>query len=326
MPSGTSRARWARRAPGDAASAARAWFTGGGARRAAADGAQLVLGSGLVAMALAALIIPNRLGDGGWTGLSVLLHYLTGWSIAWLYPLLNVPVLAFGLVFIGLRFTLRTLAGIALTSAFLPLFVPFAIHLDDPLLASVYSGVVLGAGIGILLRAGSSSGGSDILARFLADWRGIGYTATYLAVDAVVLASLAFWVGVQTALYAWIVTFLSGRLAEFIVSGTHRGKVAMIVTGHPKRVLSRVMPELGRGATVIEATGGFTAAPRTVVWVVVSLPQLYRLRHAVAESDPQAFVAVMDAAEVLGHGFGPFPSPRRRLRRSAPEPLYRRTS
>lgn len=288
--------------------------------RPARDLAQMVAGAALLAFAINGLIVPNRLGDGGFAGLAVLIHYLTGWPVSWLYPALNVPLLVLGWVFIGAGFIIRTLIGIALISAWLPLFSSAAVVLHDPLLSAIYAGVVSGAGIGLMMHGGGSSGGTDILARFLNDWRGVGYTVTYLAFDVAVLAGLAFWVGVPTALYAWIVTYIAGRVVTFIVEGPVRGKAAMIVTSEPRRILAAVTRELGRGATVVEAQGGFTAAPRTVLWVVVSLSQIYRLRQLVAEADPGAFVTVMDATEVLGQGFGRLPAPRGARRAAGSRP------
>ncbi|MBE3590540.1 MAG: YitT family protein [Firmicutes bacterium] len=290
----------------------------------ARDFLQMVAGAALLAFSINGLIVPNRLGDGGFAGLAVLIHYLTGWPVSWLYPALNVPLLALGWWFIGPGFIVRTLVGIGLVSAWLPVFSQAPVVLQDALLASVYAGVVSGAGIGLLMHGGGSSGGTDILARFLNDWRGVSYTVTYLAFDVLVLGGLAFWVGVSTALYAWIVTYIAGRVVTFIVEGPVRGKAAMIVTSEPRRILAAVTRELGRGATVVEAQGGYTAAPRKVVWVVVSLSQIYRLRQLVAEADPDAFVTVMDATEVLGQGFGRLPAPRRRRGAAGrPNPLRR---
>lgn len=263
----------------------------------------LAAGATLFSLGINGFLVPARLGEGGLSGVSLLLHYATGLPVSLLYLLLNVPLFVFGWWAIGRGFILRTGLATLLVTLALRLTEGVAFPVDEPLLASLYGGAFIGAGIGLLFRAGASSGGVDIVARFLKERYGIGIAETFLVFDSLVLAAFALTLGADTALYSILVTFLGGRVADVVQEGPLRAKSAWIVTTRPQEVAQAVTTQLGRGATLLRATGAWTGEERAVVLVVLNRRELARLKQLIRDIDPYAFVAVTDAAEVLGEGF-----------------------
>ncbi|QIA27821.1 YitT family protein [Thermaerobacter sp. PB12/4term] len=260
-------------------------------------------GATLFSLGINGFLVPARLGEGGLSGVSLLLHYATGLPVSLLYLLLNIPLFVFGWWAIGRAFILRTGLATLLVTLALRLTEGVAFRVDEPLLASLYGGAFIGSGIGLLFRAGASSGGIDIIARFLKERYGIGIAETFLVADSLVLGAFALTLGADTALYSILVTFLGGRVADVVQEGPLRAKSAWIVTSRPQEIARVVTVQLGRGATILRATGAWTGEERAVVLVVLNRRELARLKQLIREMDPQAFVAVTDAAEVLGEGF-----------------------
>lgn len=264
----------------------------------------LVLGSAISALATDALVVPNRLATGGVTGIAVILHYLVNADVALYFLLLNIPLLVLGIIYLGWRFCLRTLASIALTTLMLNLFVTVHVVLSSQLLAAVYAGVVSGLGVGIVQLGEGSVGGTDILAQVLYRRRGTGISQVYLMADFVILSVAAIWLGPQIALYTWIVTYASGRAATYIIEGLRRAASVQIVTVRRDEMVGRITRErVGRGVTCMRAVGGYTATERDLLWVVCNTNEVVRLRRMVFAVDPNAFFSVTETSEVFGGAF-----------------------
>jgi uncharacterized membrane-anchored protein YitT (DUF2179 family) len=209
------------------------------------------------------------------------------------------------------------MVGVAAVSAAAAAFSPLGLPVHSLLLAALYGGLCIGAGVGLAIRGGGSSGGTDIIARFLNRRHGWSYSSVYLVIDIAVLGAVAVWVGLPAAMYAWIATNVSGRVVSFVVEGPRRGRMALIVTGAEERVAHRVVTELGRGATRLSARGAYTGQERAVLLVAAAQQEVVYLRSIVAEEDPRAFLVVLPATEVLGEGFQLL-EPSRRPTRSTP--------
>lgn len=275
----------------------------GHARPWLADYAAMVGGSAVFALGVASLIVPARLADGGITGVAIVVHYLTGLGVGPVYFVLNVPLLVWAWIAQGFRFLWRTLVGVALVSAWTTALAAVHLPVGDRLLAALYGGLCIGLGVGLLLRVGGSSGGVDILARFLYRRYGWTYSQTYLLTDIVVLAAVAVWVGLPAAMYAWIATNVAGRVVGYVVEGPRQGRLALVITAEADAVLRRVTQELERGATRLRATGAWTGQDRPLLLIAAAQHEIPRLRQIVLDEDPRAFVIVLPAAEVLGEGF-----------------------
>ncbi|MBL8080356.1 MAG: YitT family protein [Anaerolineales bacterium] len=277
----------------------------------------IILSSLIQAVSLRLFFIPANLASGGVSGISQLINHFTGWPIGLMVLIGNVPLFVLGWRFLGgVKFAMRTAVAILTYSVFtdlllkIPSFVQSSQYLindlqGDIFLNSLYGAIVSGVGYGMVYRARGTSGGSDILARILNNWRGISMTQSYLIVDSAVILSAGFIFGWKQALYAMIALYVSGLVSETVLEGGATVRTAMIITGKPDEVSTRVIDEIGRGVTYLEGKGGYTGNSRPVLYCVVSLAEVSSLKAIVHEIDPEAFMVIGVAHEALGEGFKP---------------------
>jgi uncharacterized membrane-anchored protein YitT (DUF2179 family) len=271
------------------------------------------------ALALRLFFIPADLASGGVSGIAQLIHHFTGWPIGFMILLGNLPLFALGWRFLGgVRFAVRTAVAIFMLSAFTDLLVRTPLFAangagtrlvhdlqGDIFLNALYGAVVSGVGYGLVYRARGTSGGSDVLARILGHYRGVPMTTSYLLVDTAVVLGAGFVFGWKAALYAMIALYVSGLVAESTLEGGGTVRTALIVTTEVESVSARVIEELERGVTILEATGGYTGAGRPVLYCVISRAEVAALKAIVHEADPKAFMVIGVAHEALGEGFRP---------------------
>ena len=286
------------------------------------DYALIIIAASIQAISLRLFFVPANLASGGVSGIAQLINFYTDWPIGLMILIGNGPLFALGWRFLGgYQFALRTATSIVtysiLTDLLLrtPLFAAdgagTALIADlqgDIFLNSLYGAIVSGIGYGLVYRARGTSGGSDILARILNNWRGIPMTSSYLIVDTAVILGAGFVFGWKEALYAMIALYVSGLVAETTLEGGGTVRTAMIVTGKPEEVSERILEGLIRGVTVLEGTGAFTGADRPVLYVVITRAEVSRLKAIVNEVDPRAFMVIGYAHEALGEGFRPLKS------------------
>lgn len=279
----------------------------------------IALAALIQAISLRLFFIPADLASGGVAGISQLINHFTGWPIGLMVLIGNIPLFALGWKFLGGRnFAFRTAFAIVMysffTDALLRLPV-FGLHgaatilitdlKDDIFLNSLYGALVSGFGYGLVYRARSTSGGSDILARILNHWRGISMTQSYLIVDTAVILAAGFVFGWKHALYAIIALYVSGIVAETTLEGGGTARTAMIVTARPQEIAAHILDELERGVTLLDGTGAYTGENRPVLYCVITRAEVAPLKAIVHEMDPEAFLVIGVAHEALGEGFKP---------------------
>ncbi len=269
----------------------------------------ILIGAALQALSLRIFLVPARLASGGVSGLAQIINHYTGWPIGLMVFLGNIPLFILGWRYLGgPRFAFRTAFAVVTFSILvdLPLaLLPSQGLTDDLVLNALYGGVLSGIGFGLVYRGRGTSGGSDILARILSNWRGIPVSQSYLYTDAIIMfmAGLSFsW---ENALYALVMLYISGIAAETISQGSNVVRTAMIVTSHPAEVKEKILNNLGRGVTVIPGRGGYTDEQRTILYCVVTRAEVHHLKALVSEIDGRAFMVIGQAHEALGEGFHP---------------------
>ncbi len=279
----------------------------------------IALGALIQAVSLRLFFVPAQLASGGVTGISQLINHFTGWPIGLMVFTGNIPLFALGWRFLGgQRFALRTATAVATYSLFtdlllkMPMFGPHGAATilisdlrGDIFLNALYGAIVSGIGYGLVYRARGTSGGSDILARILNHWRGISMTQSYLMVDTAVILSAGFIFGWKLALYAMITLYISGLVSETVLEGGGTVRTALIVTAQPVAISDRIMEDLERGVTFLDATGAYTGNSRPVLYCVVTRAEVATLKTIVHELDPDAFMVIGVAHEALGEGFRP---------------------
>ena len=276
-------------------------------RASLVDYAYVLVGALIQALAMRLFLIPAMLVSGGISGAAQLIHHLTAWPIGLMVFIGNVPLFIIGWQYLGgPRFALRTALSITAFSVFtdlLAFFIPAEGVVHDLVLNSLYGAVLLGVGLGLVYRGRGTSGGSDILGRILNDRLGISISQAYLVTDTIVILAAGFVFTWENALYALVVTYVSGLAAEMILEGSSVFRTALIITCCPEEVSRRVLYDMERGVTVLTATGGFTGTDRPVLYCVVTRAEISRIKAIVSEVDPKAFMVIGQAHEALGEGF-----------------------
>jgi len=272
------------------------------------DYALILVGALLQALAMDLFLVPGQLAAGGVSGAAQIINRYTGWPIGIMIILGNIPLLVLGWRGLGgRRFMVRTVVAVAVYAGLLDglrLFLPHGLT-QDPVLNALYGGVVGGVGLGLVLRAQATSGGTDILARLLGQWRGIPLSQSYLITDAavVVVAGLAFsW---KLARYALVSLYVSGLAAEVAAEGSAVVRTATIVSGKPEAVAAQILKDLQRGVTAWPGVGMYSGQPRQILFCAVSRAEVGQLKAIVHDIDPAAFVVIGQAHEALGEGFKP---------------------
>jgi uncharacterized membrane-anchored protein YitT (DUF2179 family) len=278
-------------------------------KRALMDYLLIILGALIQALALRLFLIPSDLVSGGISGLAQLLNHYTGFPIGMMVLLGNIPLFILGWRYLGgPRFALRTILSILAFSVFtdtLTFFLPNEAVTGDMVLNTLYGGLLLGMGLGIVYRGRGTSGGTDILGRILNRHTGITISQAYLITDSVVVIGAGFVFGWPKALYGLVLIYVSGLAAETALQGTNVIRTAIIVTVETEAVTQAIMRDLERGVTILSGTGGYTGEPRAVIYCTVSRMEINRLKILVHDIDPRAFMVIGQAQEALGEGFKP---------------------
>ncbi len=276
-------------------------------RRTTLDYVFLTLGAGLLALNIALLLVPNKIVSGGATGIATLLYYTLGTSVGTMVLIINIPLFIAGVKWGGgMRFAVRTIYATVVMSLLTDLFTPWAATLppiDDPLLFVLYGGLIDGIGMGLVFRGQGTTGGTDVVARLLHQWKSIPFGTTILVVNSIVLIGAAVVFGLEAAMYALILTFVAARVVDIVQGENNYGRAAIIISGKAPDIRSSVLTVLERGVTVLEGRGGYTEAGLEVLYCVVSRGEVSILKRLVQSIDPKAFVVITEASEVLGEGF-----------------------
>lgn len=270
---------------------------------------KVVVGCGLFALGFDLFLQPNGLNAGGLTGLSmVIVSILKFGTIGILAGLLNIPLFVLAGVKIGRRFFLLSLIGMTLSSVLIDLLTLLPQPETDPLVASLYGGVLCGAGTGVVYTTGGSTGGSDIVVRLLKQrWKAvsIGLIATGFDLVIAVLTGLVYR-DVNRTLYSGIAIVIAGRIVDAVVYRFDYSRVVLIISKEYAQITAAISEKLGRGATYLRGEGCYTHSETKVVLTAVKRQQLTELKRLVIDVDPSAFVIVQEAHQVLGDGFSRF--------------------
>ncbi len=265
--------------------------------------AQIVLGCIIGGAAYPLFLVPNNIAPGGLTGIATILNYLWGWPVGVTSMVLNLPLFLIGWKAMGRVFVFRSLIATLLFSAFIDLFQVPPLT-DDILLGTVYGALALGLGLGLIMRGGATTGGSDMVARMVHKRFPIVTVGAFLfAIDCAVILCAAFTMSARAALYALICIFVTAKAVDLVLAGMGSAKACFIITKKSDAVSGRIMRELDRGATLIPALGAFSGESRMVIISVVTRAEVLPLKRIVREEDEKSFVFITDTHETLGEGF-----------------------
>lgn len=265
-----------------------------------------VIGSAMFAAGLNLFLIPNALNAGGISGLAMVFVHLTDiGSIGTVTAIINLPLFILGGVKVGKKFLVGSVIGLLSSSIFIDLLASLPVPQTEPLIGSLYGGALCGVGLGMVFAAGASTGGSDIIVRLLKlRWRNVPIGLISMSFDAIValLTGLVFG-DIRVSLYSGIAIFISGRVVDAVVYRFDYSKVALIISKQYGEIASGITEKLERGVTYLDGQGYYSNNATKVILTAVKRQQLAELKQLVVEIDPDAFIIVQEAHQVLGDGF-----------------------
>ena len=268
----------------------------------------ILIGSFILASGLVLFITPYKIIPGGVYGISIVLHYLFGTPVGLVALCFDIPLTIIGVKVLGPRFGYKTVLGFSLTAIFTDTLTYFwgfePLVKGDALLSSIFGGVLVGLGLGLIFRAKATSGGSDIIAMIIAKKTRLPLGMLMIYVDSViVLLGLLVFQDWKIPLYSWIVIFIAGKVIDIVITGISYDKSIFIISEKHEEIRDKIINNLNRGGTYIEGKGMFNMADRKIIFTVVSRREVAILEEYIHEIDPKAFLTVTDATEILGEGF-----------------------
>ncbi|KKB75085.1 MULTISPECIES: YitT family protein [Bacillus] len=266
------------------------------------DYGYILLGSAIVGVTFNMFLLPNRIAAGGVSGISTILQSF-GFEAAYVQWAFNIPLFIAGVLILGGKFGVKTLVG----SVFLPLVVYLTRDISpathNALLAAIFGGVGIGAGIGMVFLGRGSTGGTALAAQIIHKFTGLSHGKCLALIDGTIVLSAMLVFTIEQGLYAMLGVYISSKTIDVIQVGLTRSKMAMIITNREEEIRKAVLVKIDRGVTKISAVGGYTDDERPILMCVVGQTEFTKLKQLVKHIDESAFVIAMDASEVLGEGF-----------------------
>ena len=250
-------------------------------------------------------LVPHQLLSGGISGIAIIFYYLVGLPIGVQILAMNLPLLYLAYKMFGKKYALDILFGIVIFSLLVDItsFLNHFNAVDDVMLAAIYGGVFTGIGYGIVFRSNSSTGGMDIVAAIVKTKYGFSVGFINFAVNCVLMVVASLLFGLKLAMFTLISMFISSNLTDKVVAGLNNKKTVVIISGKSEEIAEEIIKEVGRGVTYLKGQGAFTLQDKDIIFVVVNLTQIAKIKLIVDGIDKYAFMIVQDANEVLGRGF-----------------------
>lgn len=263
----------------------------------------IILGAFMMAIGLEMFLVPNHVIDGGITGVSIMLSYKTGISLGFFIFALNLPFFFLGYKHMGKTFSISTLFGITSLSIFIFLLHDAPKVTDDVLLASIFGGIVLGVGVGLVIRFGGSLDGTEILAILFNKRLPFSVGEVIMFINIFILGAAGFIFSWDRAMYSLLAYFVAFKTIDIVILGLDESKSAWIISENYKAIGEAILARLGRGVTYLSGEGAYTGENKKVIFCVITRLEEAKLKSIIEEVDPDAFLAVGSIAEVRGGRF-----------------------
>jgi len=268
----------------------------------------ITAGSITLALGIVLFLIPGQIATGGTPGVAIILHYLTNLPTGMLMTAVNIPLLLAGYKLLGRGFAFRTIVTIVLASIFIDLFtevVKLPQITQSTMLATLYGGICVGAGVGLILKGNASAGGSTIVAKLVASKTEIKPGQTIMMIDLFVIVASGFiFNDIEKALWSLISIYVTSKMIDMILTGAPSEKVVHITTSKPTELSAMLQEHIGMSGTIIKGVGLDVTEQKNLIFIVIEPRKINRLRELIKECDPDAFMVLMEARELLGRGHG----------------------
>lgn len=263
----------------------------------------ITVGCFFYAVSINYFFINNHLAEGGVAGICLILFYLFKLPVGIMYFVINIPLLIMGWKLVGRDFLFKTLYGTSCLSFLITLTETWKGPSNDIMLGSIYGGVLIGIGLGLIFMVNGSTGGTDVVARILNRYFDIPLGRTMLILDVVILGIAAIFFGKEIVMYTLISMTIVSKAIDYFQDGYTKAKGITIISSKSEEIKERIMNETGRGTTIIKGEGGFTGNEIDLLFCVVSKFEVTKVKTIVKETDSFAFLTISDVSEVLGEGF-----------------------
>jgi uncharacterized membrane-anchored protein YitT (DUF2179 family) len=267
----------------------------------------ILIGCAITGLAYAMFLIPHHFVPGGISGIAMIANYFAGLPVGALIMVLNIPVFLLGLKTMGKKYVVNSLAGMVVSSVFIDLFhevlkLPSAT--GNPVLASIYGGVMLGVGLGIVFRGRASTGGSDIIGMVISKYTGMSLGYGIMVTDFLVISASGLALrSLEAPLYGYLVLFLSTKVIDMILEGWSYSKLVIITSTRVDEIADFILRGLDRSGTALRSRSLYLNREGEIILTVIHRKQLADLRQFIKKTDPEAFVIINDTYDVLGKGF-----------------------
>lgn len=263
----------------------------------------IIAGAFIFALAVNLFVIPNDLGEGGVTGLTIIAYYLYGWSPGLVNLVLNGILLIVGYKFLSRNTTIYTIIAVLFNSLFLHITSDWRIASDEIIVNTIFGGVFAGVGIGLIIRVGGTTAGTTILASMTNKFFGWSISYGLLFFDLIVVLSSYFIIGAEKVMLTIVMLYIGTKVMEVIIEGFSMKKAVTIISKHPDQIAQQVNVFMGRGVTVFAGHGYYTKDKKDILYIIISSREVVKLKNIVKEADQEAFIAIHDVRDVFGEGF-----------------------
>ncbi len=263
----------------------------------------IFLGAMIAAIGLEVFLIPNNVIDGGVVGLSIMANYITDMGLGTFLVVLNLPFMYLGYKQIGKNFTIATFIAICLLSFWSKVFEPIPPLTIDPFLAAIFGGIIDGIGVGLIIRAGGSLDGTEIVAIIMDRKSVFSVGEVVMFINLFILSSAGLLFGWDKAMYSLVAYFVISKMIDVVIKGLDESYAVMIVTDEHEEITSALNDRLGRGVTLLHGKGGYTGVSKEVLYCVVTRLEVDKLKEIVLEKDENAFVTINAVHDIVGGRF-----------------------
>lgn len=265
----------------------------------------VTVGCFIYAVGLNMFYIPHNLLSGGINGVAVIIYYLTGISFGIANLVINIPMIILSVLYLGKRFTTITIYGTVMMSVAVDLLAPLAqtMYIHESVLSAVFGGILLGVGSGLMYRYDGNSGGLDVVAAIVKKKYSLEMGSVIFALNACIMAASAIIFNLELAVLTLAGMYTQSLVTNKVVIGLNQRKTAYIVSEHADEIADAIIREVGRGVTILYGEGAFTKGMRKVIFVVINLTQIAKIKKLLDEIDPHAFMFITPTADVMGRGF-----------------------
>ncbi len=260
----------------------------------------IFIGAILAAVGLEIFLVPNQIIDGGVVGVSILLSHITGVPLSVFIVVLNLPFLYIGYNQIGKTFAVSTVFAVLSLAGWVAYFRPIPELTHDLFLAAVFGGIIIGVGVGLIIRYGGSLDGTEIIAIILDKKTGFSVGEIVMFMNLFILGSAGFVFSWDKAMYSLVAYFIAFKVIDITIEGLEESKGVMIVSENPDEIAEALLARLGRGVTVLHGAGGYTGEPKKVLYSVVTRLEIAKLKSIIYEKDEGAFVTIHEVHDVFG--------------------------